>query len=291
MLARRAVVIAGLGFGSLTLVVNTAMASQPGRRGVLLVNLVNGVFGLGATAGPALLGLTQNVGYAYLFGALAVAVILATPPRQLGSSTPPARVDGHLATPATTNPTLLILFGALLFSYTGLETGLSSWEAVHLEAHGYPAATATALTSLFWLGLATGRLLIPLVTAGWPPARLIIATLTGALLALALVSISGAAPAGYLLAGVMAGPVLPTALAWNAATQPNPRRANAVVITAAMVGNVTLPAAIGYAMQATSNLALPALIAIPVLSCLTLAAILRRRTSHHTANAPVTRAT
>jgi MFS transporter, FHS family, glucose/mannose:H+ symporter len=266
-----AAVVGGLGFGALVLVVNTAMASQPGRRGVMLANLVNGVFGLGATAGPALVSVLRDVGYQYLFIALAVAVVQTLPPRDLGAT---AR---HEPDQPTGRRGVLVLFCALLFCYAGLETGLSSWEPVHLEAHGYPPATASALTSLFWLGLAAGRLLVPLVTAGWPPPRIIIVALTASLPALALISTSPTAPYGYLLAGLLAGPVFPTTLAWSAATQPNPRRANAVLVAAAMIGNITLPAAVGYSMQATSNLALPLLVAVPVLGSLTVVTILRSR--------------
>ncbi|WP_291407931.1 sugar MFS transporter [Actinophytocola sp.] len=267
-----AVLVAGLGFGGLVLVVNTAMASQPGQRGVTLTNVVNGVFGLGAAAGPALVGVTRGVGYPYLFGVLAVAILLTLPARDLGGvrprDAPPAGGD---------SPAVVALFCALLFCYAGLETGLSSWETVHLEAHGYAPGTASALTSLFWLGMAASRLAIPLLTAGRPPARIIAATLTAAFCALALIAVPDVAPAGYLLAGALAGPVFPTALAWHASTHPDPRRGNAVLLTAAMIGNVTLPAAIGYSMQATSELALPALVAVPVAVCLTITLVLRHR--------------
>jgi fucose permease len=76
---------------------------------------------------------------------------------------------------------------------------------------------------------------------------------------------------------MLAGPVFPTALAWNTASLPNPRRGNAIVITATMVGNVVLPAAIGYTMQATSDLLLPALVAVPVAAGLAIAVLLRYR--------------
>jgi fucose permease len=168
-----------------------------------------------------------------------------------------------------------ILFAGMLFCYAALETGLSSWETVHLAAHGYSPSAASALTSLFWLGMAVTRLLMPLYT---PPAPVvIISALSAAFVALALIATPGAAPVGYLLAGMLAGPVFPTALAWHAAHHPDPRRGNAIVIAAAMTGNVLLPAAIGYSMQATSDLLLPALVAIPVAAGLSIAVLLRHR--------------
>jgi fucose permease len=269
-----AAVVTGLGFGGLVLVVNNAMASHPGRRGVMLANLVNGAFSLGGVAGPALISGTRGIGYSVVFVVLAVAVLLLLPSRGLGAVAgrrDEAAADGR-------PNALLFLFCGLLFCYAGLETGLSSWETVHLEAHGYGPGAASALTSLFWLGMAAARLLTPVLMAARSAAAIIIGVLAAAFAALALIALPGAAPAGYLLAGLLAGPVFPTALAWNAATHPHPRRGNAIVIAAAMVGNVVLPAAIGFTMQATSDLLLPALVAVPVAAGLAIAVQLSRRT-------------
>ncbi len=267
------VTVAGLGFGGLVLIVNTAMAGQEGQRGVTLVNLVNGTYGLGAAAGPALISLTQGGGYPVLFAVFAVVVLLTLPPCDAASrvvtvdAAPRRRVD----------PTVL-LFGGLLFTYAALETGLSSWETVHLRAHGYSPEAAAALTSLFWLGLAGGRLLVPVVTKAWAAPRIIVTSLVAALAALALLAGSVSAPVGFFLVGAFIGPVFPTTLAWIARILPNPRRVNAMVITAAMLGNASLPAFIGYGMQATSDLALPLLVAVPVVACLAVTIVLGRRT-------------
>ena len=71
------------------------------------------------------------------------------------------------------------------------------------------------------------------------------------------------------------GPVFPTTLAWIAATLPHPRRVNAVVLTVAMLGNATVPALIGYGMQATSDLALPLFVAVALAGCLGVVLALR----------------
>jgi fucose permease len=248
------------------------MASEPGRRGVTLANLVNGAFSLGAVAGPALVSLTRGVGYPLLFACLAVAIVATLPDRRLGVvARPPEPSETGRVNAA------LLLFCGLLFCYAGLETGLSSWETVHLEAGGYQPGAAAALTSLFWLGMAVSRLSMPALTALLTRSApvIIVGALSAAFAALALVALPAAAPAGYLLAGLLAGPVFPTAIAWHAAGHPDPRRGNAAVIAAAMVGNVMLPAAIGFAMQATSDLLLPALVAVPVSACLVIALVLR----------------
>lgn len=270
--------VAGLGFGGLVLVVNTAMASHAGRRGVRLANLVNGAYSLGAVGGPALISVTRGVGYSVVYAGLAVLVVASLPNRGLGNVTGSRDEGASTGRPGA----VLLLFCGLLFCYAGLETGLSSWEAVHLEAHGYTPAAASALTSLFWLGMALSRLLTPLLKPSAP--AIIIAALGAAFAALTLIALPGTAPAGYLLAGMVAGPVFPTALAWNAANHPHPRRGNAVIIAAAMVGNMVLPAAIGFTMQATSNLTLPALVAVPVAVSLTIAVVLRHRVRSSTSD-------
>lgn len=258
-----AVGVAGLGFGGLVLVVNTAMAA----RGLSSVNLVNGVYGLGAAAGPALVSLTGG-GLLFVAVALVAAVFM---PGRLEYAT---RVPGERLRIGAT----LVLFCVLLFCYAGIETGLSSWEAVHLRAHGYGTATAAALTSLFWLGLAIGRLLVPVVTRTWAPSRVVLTVLGGLLAGLALLTTAGVAPAGYFVVGLLAGPVFPTVLAWIARTLPRPRRVNAIVLSVAMLGNAAMPAVVGFGLQSTSDLALPAFVAVPVLGALAVAVVLRART-------------
>jgi fucose permease len=177
----------------------------------------------------------------------------------------------------TVSPVLL-LFCGFLFCYAGLETGLGSWEATHLRAHGYAPDTAAALTSLFWLGLAAGRLLAPLVTRNWSMPRILVTALLACMGGLTVIAVDVSAPVGFFLLGVFIGPVFPSTLAWIAATLPHPRRVNAVVLTVAMLGNATVPALIGYGMQATSDLALPLFIAVATAGCLGVVATLRVRT-------------
>jgi FHS family glucose/mannose:H+ symporter-like MFS transporter len=258
-----AVAVAGLGFGGLVLIVNTVMAAK----GVTHVNLVNGTYGLGAAAGPALISVTHG---GYLYAVLAVCLLAALPLRM---AMPAVATRERL----TVSP-VLVLFCAMLFCYAGVETGLSSWEATQLRAHGYAPDTASALTSLFWLGLAAGRLLGPVGTRRWRGCGIRDPTLLACAAGLTLIAVDVSAPAGFFLLGVFAGPVFPTTLAWIAATLPHPRRVNAVVLTIAMLGNATVPTLIGYGMQATSDLALPLFVAVGVFGCLAIVVALRGAT-------------
>jgi fucose permease len=258
-----AVAIIGLGFGGLVLIVNTVMAA----RGLTYVTLVNGTYGLGAATGPALVSVTHG---GYLFALLAVGVLVSLPLRMTVPAAPAERER------LTASP-VLFLFCGLLFCYAGVETGLSSWAATNLRAHEYAPDTASALTSLFWLGLAAGRLLVPLVARNWTGARMLVPALLALAAGLTLITVDGTAPAGFFLLGVFAGPIFPTVLAWAAATLPHPRRVNAIVLTVAMLGNATVPAVMGYGMQATSDLALPAFVLVAVAGCLAVVMTLRRK--------------
>lgn len=259
-----AVAIAGLGQGGLVLIINATMAA----RGLTHVNLVNGTYGLGAAAGPTIISITHG---GYVFAVLAVCVLASLPLRMAVPAAPVERSR------LTAGP-VLILFCGMLFCYAGIETALSSWEATQLRAHGYEPDTAAALTSLFWLGLAAGRLLVPLVTRTWTTFRILVTALVALGAALTLITVDVSAPVGFFLLGMFAGPVFPTTLAWIAATLPHPRRVTSVVLTIAMLGNATVPTVIGYGMQATSDLALPAFVAVAVAGCLSIVTALRRAT-------------
>jgi FHS family glucose/mannose:H+ symporter-like MFS transporter len=262
-----AVGIAGLGFGALLLIINTTMAAK----GLSYVNLVNGTYGLGAAAGPALISLTHG---GYLFALVGIGVLVALPLR-IRTEGEDIAAQGRLRV----DPTLL-LFCGLLFCYAGVETGLSSWETVNLRAHGYAPDTASALTSLFWLGLAAGRFLVPLVTRAWTASRLITSALVACLGGLTLLATEVSAPIGFMLFGAFAGPVFPTTLAWIARVSPDPRRANAIVLAVAMLGNATVPALIGWGLQSTSALALPLFAAVALSGCVGIVVALRSRTRH-----------
>jgi fucose permease len=259
-----AVAVAGLGQGGLVLIINTVMAA----RGLTHVNIVNAAYGLGAAAGPALIGVTHG---GYLFVVLVVCVLVSLPLRLAVPAAPAERAR------LTASP-VLVLFSAMLFCYAGIETALASWESTQLRAHGYAPDTAAALTSLFWLGLASGRLLVPLVTRTWTTFRILVTALLALAAGLTLITVDVSAPTGFYLLGLFSGPIFPTTLAWIAATLPHPRRVTSVVLTVAMLGNATVPALVGYGMQATSDLALPLFTAVAVAACLVLVLALRRVT-------------
>ncbi|HEX6359930.1 MFS transporter [Actinophytocola sp.] len=257
-----AAAVFGLGLGALTLCVNTYFAGQPGRRGFVRVNLANAAFGVGALAGPAITGLCLPDAYPVEFLVLAVVLVAVVPVTGIAPSLTPRAT----ASPGRTG--VAVPFCALLFCYAALESSVATWEPTHLVVEGHSPRAAAVLSALFWAGLATGRLVIPALARRASPDRVVTWCLTGGLGALAVAMIPGLTPAGYALAGLAAGPVLPTCLAWLSATASNPRRACAAGVACAMLGSTAAPLAVGTVI----TLAGPHLI-VPTLAGCTLAAL------------------
>jgi MFS transporter, FHS family, glucose/mannose:H+ symporter len=285
-------IIIGFGYGGLVLYLNTAFAQGFGARNVLMLNLLNAVFGFGAILGPLLVGLLARVDVRLvLFGAAVLAV-----PCWL------ARGCGQLISPATTQPAadeqpagrgpfsaaavrLVLPFTLVGFLYAGLETATGGWESTHLTWTGWSMAAAAQLTSLYWAGLTVGRVFISILAARVAPATIIRAGLAVAAVALVLAVVPHVGAVAYCLAGLALAPVLPTLLAWMATVVPSAQSANAVVLTACMAANAGYPSLVGVVADQHSPARIPLLLAGFALAGL-LAAVVLARLRQHTASEP-----
>lgn len=141
----------GLGGGWLDASMNGYFARYRSPRAM---NLLHGMFGLGATLGPlvvvlvlpswrwAFVGLAA-VGVVLFTAALAVSPLWKTAPREVVSAGRPAR-----------RSTL-----AAFFFYTGMEVAAGQWSFTLLfEQRGMSASAAGWWVGLFWAGLTIGRL-------------------------------------------------------------------------------------------------------------------------------------
>jgi FHS family glucose/mannose:H+ symporter-like MFS transporter len=112
----------------------------------------------------------------------------------------------------------LLPFGVLLFIYVGTEVGFGVWIATQITLVAEASESTGAIaTSLFWLGVAAGRLIASRAARGLSPEMLLIATLSvlagGAMLLLAVPGSSGVTLVSALVVGLGCGPVFPTVLA------------------------------------------------------------------------------
>lgn len=267
LLAASAVLGVGYGFGtiSMNLVASRLMTHRP----AFVVNLVNVLYGVGTVTGPlitsAVLG---NGGQARVVPAIGGLLALGLLPwawREL-----PDDAGHHVreALPVTASraiPLPLLLMGALVFLYGGVEAGFSGWAATYLERTlGVTPARAAFLTSMYWLAYVGGRVVSTVLALRVGPAvvlegALVLLAAGGATLAL---SVGHAAwtTAALLILGGATGPIYPSM--FGTVTQRFADRAAFAVSAVAAIGCVgaillpwtmglTLPLAGGRVLAAT----------------------------------------
>ncbi|SFQ05644.1 MFS transporter [Amycolatopsis rubida] len=258
------ITVAGCGYGGAVLHVNTAFARGSGHRAVLMLNLVNATFGIGAVAGPFVVGLIPGPDVPAVFLGVGALALLSFPAYRCA--------DGPAGEPGAREgkPAFAVLapFLALAFCYAGLETGIGAWAATHLTWTGLTPAAAAQWVSLYWLGITAGRFVVPLFARG--PRRIVGWCLLAATAATAVAAVAAAAPYAYAVAGFALAAVFPTVIAWLATLVTTVRQANAMLLVAEMAGSVTHPLAIGWLAGASRPATVP--LAIACLGVLALAA-------------------
>ena len=237
-----AVFFLGIGFGALDIGLNQIVAHSAGARRTAVLNMLNGAFGLGAVLGPILVALFGEHHFALLY---AGGALLALALMREG-----LRVPGRLpVAPQSSAPRptgLMVVFVVAFALYVGTEAGVGGWSTSHLRSLGLGASSAAALTSGFWLAMAAGRLLIGLVPSRIPEWAIVItASGLGALALLTAVS-GAAAPAAYVVTGLVIAPIFPTGIVWLARLLPGDSRATSWLFPGAMLGGAVIPAVIGF---------------------------------------------
>lgn len=175
-LALLGALVTGFGFGGIDYGLNQLFATGFGQRGPAMLNILNAHFGIGAIAGPALIGLLGADRYPAVFTAFAVMAALLLIPlggvRGRTSGGRPAGAAGHPANlPARRTAALLTAFVVLYVLHVGVEAGVGGWEPTHLAAVGHSTTLAASATSVYWLMLTLGRFLVAPLTLRWsePP--------------------------------------------------------------------------------------------------------------------------
>ena len=210
-------------------------------------------FSLGALAAPLAIGTLVEMGVTWRIPFVATATVLLAVGLLL--ATRDLRVP-HVAAASMSGrgpggrrvPLPLVFLALAIAFYVASETGVSSWLVRFLDAA--PIGVATLALSLFWGGLAIGRLVASRIADRFSP--IAVATACGlaagaALGAAVMVPWIAASIALFAIAGVACGPIYPMIVA--SAGSLYPARANAVsgVLTAAAVtGSVVYPPVMGF---------------------------------------------
>ncbi|WP_433794952.1 MFS transporter [Actinoplanes sp. CA-252034] len=277
-----AALITGLGFGGVDYGLNQLFAVGFGRRSGAYLNILNAHFGIGAIAGPALIGLFGGANYPALFLAFAVlsAVLLlflrgvARHDAAATTEDTPGRAERSGLRAAAP---VLTAFIVLYVLHVGVEAGIGGWEPTHLEAAGYSATFAASATSAYWLFFTAGRFLVAPLTLRVPESRIILVSCVGMAVCLAAAVVPALAPYAYAGAGLFMAPIFPTGLPWLNRVVPAARRAGAFVIAASMIGGVIAGPALGGAFEHLGVQAVPLVLLALTLGCLAATVWLTRR--------------
>jgi FHS family glucose/mannose:H+ symporter-like MFS transporter len=254
--------LAGLGAGGLDAGVNSVfMDLSVAGRGDLLSRL-HLFFSVGALSAPLMLGMLVGAGVDWRLPMLASAVaVLAVvlPLRAVGSVPPRARsapgeptgevapTRGGLPVPRSMRVPLVALAIAIA-CYVAAEVGVSSWLVAFLVNE--PVTTATLALSLFWLGLAVGRLTAGRLGRRIEPVRYasVSAFVGGAAVAGAVLGPPGAVQiALFAVAGFGFGPIYPMIMAVAGSLYPHrAATVSGLLTTAGVVGSIVYPPLMGF---------------------------------------------
>ena len=225
---------------------------HPGKGNAL--NMLHFFFSVGALGSPFVVGILVDAGVAWRLVPLGTAFVALAIGRQWltakvapGKREPAQARDGRLVTPRLLTIPLLMLAIAI-GCYVAAEIGTSNWLVRFLASA--PLTLATASLSLFWGGLAVGRLLASRYADRFSPvvfatACAIVAGTAG--VAAVLVPNVPASIALFALAGLGQGPIYPMIMTIGGNLHPGRAGAVSGVLTgSAVLGGLIYPPVIGF---------------------------------------------
>jgi MFS transporter, FHS family, glucose/mannose:H+ symporter len=272
--------VVGVGYGLSVVLYNLLLARVFGRRGAMAVNLINGAFGIGAVASPALVGWASGalgVGASALTvtfgGAGVLAALVALLASRAPAVPPPQVVAGGAARWAAVPVAATALFAVMFFVYVAVEVSTAAWAPTHLAERVGPARAALA-ASLFWGAMTVGRFVAAVIGSRVAPAPMVVGASLVGLAGMLLAAVPALTLAGYALAGLALGPVFPTSIAWlQQRFGPLAERVGPVVIASGNLGPVLGAPAVGLAVAALGVASIPLVLAGVVAALLVLAMV------------------
>ncbi|WP_404953433.1 MFS transporter [Streptomyces sp. 147326] len=269
--------VIGLGFGGIDYGLNQLFAVGFGHRGTAMLNLLNGHFGIGAIAGPALIGWLGADSYPEIFvGAGVMSLLILVTLGGVAAREPaPAPAEGVSAGGARVLQVIGVFIGVYVL-HVAVETGVGGWEPTHLEAVGYGAATAATATSAYWAAMTIGRFVAAPISLRWSAPSILLVCCLGMAGFLLLATVPALAPYAYFGVGLMIAPIFPTCLPWLNRAVPGVAGAGAYVIAASMIGGVAFPPLLGAVIDAVEVKTVPLLLFLLAVICGVLSLWLRR---------------
>lgn len=220
------------------------------------LNRLHLFYSVGALVAPVAIGVLVSLGIEWRLIAAPTGLAglaLAQPLSRAGSVPPRPRpvVPSTTAMPDAATPNGLRLalaaLGLAVACYVAAESGVSSWLVGFLADE--PLTAATLALSLFWAGIAAGRVVASRVADRFDPVRFTAScTTAGGLAILAAVALaSGPVRIGlFLAAGFAFGPVFPMIMSVAGSLFPHRAAAVAGIVTSTgVVGSITYPPLVG----------------------------------------------
>ena len=224
------------------------------------LNLLHVTYGVGALMAPLLLATLVALGvpWQWLMTGSGIAMAIAgvglaltvPPDPVLHASTAGVEIAETAETAARTHrlPLFLLVMAVSITCYVAAEAGVSDWLVRYLDA--LPITQASLALTLFWAGIAVGRLVFARIGNRLDPQRsaVVLAVAGGAMLTVALMlPISPASPLLFGAVGLAFGPIFPLMVAAAGARMPGESATvTGTLVFAAVVGVVIYPPAIGF---------------------------------------------
>ena len=220
------------------------------------LSLLHLFYSVGALVAPVAIGVLVSLGteWRLLAAATGLAALALAQPLSRAGAVPPRpgpAVPSATAEPDASAPNGLRLalaaLGLAIACYVAAESGVSSWLVGFLADE--PLTAATLALSLFWAGIAAGRVVASRIADQFDPIRFTAACTTAGGLAIfvAVALASGPLRIGlFLAAGFAFGPVYPMILSVAGSLFPHRAAAVAGIVTSTgVVGSITYPPLVG----------------------------------------------
>jgi fucose permease len=241
--------IAGLGWGGVEVALSTLFIAIGGARSANLLNLGQLFFGVGCFIGPAAAWVVAGgVSWRAVFevaGGLTALTALAWALQPIRRAAP---VDESPAQAKTTplRSKLTVVMASMLAAGVGVEMGTGGWLSKYMVGvRGVDLRYAGTVVSLYWMGIAVGRLILSATSQYFNQERLLVGLTISAAAAFAFglaTQHSVLATAAFAVTGLAISGIFPGMLALAGKYHPqNVPGITSVVITGGGLGGIIIP--------------------------------------------------
>lgn len=241
--------VTGLGFGVMEVGTNALLIGVGGERRANLLNFAHLFFGVGSFIGPGVSAHAVAAGVSWRIAFVVAGLVTAGVGvgwRFLSIAVPP-RAAGSPAAHAASTPVRLALWLAVLLGlYVGAEMGIGGWLTKYMVTiRGVALTYAGNALSVYWLGLAAGRLMLSVFSHRVREQTLLVTlTVMAAVAVVAALIVDGPARAVLCFAatGVGFSGIFPAVIALGGRCYPHDTaRVTSVMIAGAGIGGIVIP--------------------------------------------------